>query len=179
MSATSLSAFEVIATPSHADLLEEGVQTRLLDSVALAEVVGDRIFLAVDPMARPSEPMPLLTVFTPSEARDQQLQGESQVTLPVGIGIWYDEVRNYREPGDRSVKSLVNLILSILMADQRLDQDPLGPACLAESISRTETLDYGAFNELDDDGELICSGLYRQIILDYQYTVDAITGVIA
>jgi hypothetical protein len=181
-----LSPFEVLAAQSHAELLEEAVQIRLQQSDLLSEIVGDRIYIVSDPQTRPEEPLPLITIATPSESRDFELNSEAEVTIPLGICLWYSETRYYRERGERSVKALVNFLISLLMDDQRLDKAPLGegneyglPPVLAESIRRIETVDYGAVaTELDEDGGFISADLFRVIVFQYAYGVHQISGVI-
>lgn len=174
------SPFDDIAVRSHADIVEEAVQVVLQANAELAELFGERIFIVVGPLSRPDGILPLLTIFTPAESRDFELQHEDLVKLPIGIGIWYDEPRLYREAGKNSVKTLVNLIVGVLRADQRLDTTAgLGPEPLAEAITGVDSLDFGRFFEKSDDGDVYCVGSYRQVLVDYQYAIESQTGVMA
>jgi hypothetical protein len=113
------------------------------------------------------------------------LNAEAEVIVPLGVGVLFSETRYYRERGEKSVKSLVNLIIAVLMADQRLDTAPLGPGnefglpdSLAESIRRVNTIDYGAVSEeLNDDDEVISADLFRIVTFDYAYAVQQVSGV--
>jgi hypothetical protein len=180
-----LSPFEVLAVQSHAELLEEAVQVRLEASAELTAIVGESIPIVVDPLTRPEGVLPMLTIFTPNETRNFELNAEAEVIVPLGVGVLFSETRYYRERGEKSVKSLVNLIIAVLMADQRLDTAPLGPGnefglpdSLAESIRRVNTIDYGAVSEeLNDDDEVISADLFRIVTFDYAYAVQQVSGV--
>ena len=166
---TDFSVFS--ADQSNAERIAIAVKDLLIADSVMSSFVDQRIYRLADPFAVLDVPLPMIVVFAESEGREFQTNTESEVTLPLSVGLFYDEDRDEVHDTDRTVQSYINRLNQILVSNRTLENTQFGIPALTLRLDQMQTVGYAISPE--ENGATI----YLEVQFDYIYMVDAVTGV--
>ncbi len=128
----SITDFAIFTEPAPAEVIED----------ALVEILGEdaelrKFFHLITPVpdlfADPDRPLPKLLVTELQDARELEPSGEAELTLRFGLGIVYDESREERKAGERTIRACVHKIWQVLATNPLLEGTAAGLAAFGGS----------------------------------------------
>lgn len=168
-----MSDFSVFATQAHVEKIEHALAEVLLSDATLHDFFDGRIVVTPEPFMFPDIPVPLLAISAIQEGDVFQLNSEREITLPVALGCFYDELRETVEPADRTVKSLIQHLKVVILANRLLQQTSISQNALVDRVVGFDAVPFPPIAQ-GADGNAIFN---FQLVVTFQYGVDVATGV--
>lgn len=166
---TDFSVFS--ADQSNAEKIAIAVRDEILADDILSSFVDQRVNRLSDPFAGPDIQLPMIVIFAESESREFLTNKEAEVTLPLSVGLFYDEDRDSVSDTERTVQSYINRLNQVLVGNALLENTQFGITPLVLRLDQMQTVGYAITPE--ESGATI----YLEVQFDYKYIVDAETGV--
>lgn len=165
--------FSVFAAQAHVEKIEHALAEVLLEDEELHEFFDGRIVVTPEPFTFPDLPVPFLTISSIQEGDVQRLNSEREITLPVALGGFYDELREIIEDtSERTVKSLIQRLKVVILANPRLSQTSISQNALVDRVLEFQAFPFPPIAE----GE--ANAIFNfQLVATFQYGVDVATGV--
>jgi hypothetical protein len=166
--------FSVFGQQAHVERIEHAIVELLLADAQLHTFFNGQIFVVPEPLMFPDREVPFLTVCGVSHSSVFQLNSEGEVSLPVALGGFYDELREVVESvAERTVKSLFERLQVVLASDRLLQSTSVSSSALVDRIEKFETVPFPPISD-GDEGNAIFN---FQMVVTYQYMVDIDTGL--
>lgn len=166
--------FSVFTKLAHAELVEHALAVVLKDDAELTSFFGTSIYVVPEPFTFPDRPLPLLTVCSISDNELLRLNNETETTLQVALGGFYDELREVIDlTTERSVKSLLEKLRRVVSSNWRLENTSVSTPALVDRVLQFENLPFPPLPE-GEEGNAIFN---FQLIVTYEYSLDVLTGL--
>jgi hypothetical protein len=166
--------FSLFSQQAHIEKIEHALAEILLADAELHEFFDGRIWVTPEPFTYPEGPLPLLTVSAVSQAGDFRTSCETEKQVPVALGGFYDELREKVDSSERTVKSLIEKIETVIANNWRLENTNVSQQALVDRVFQFEAVPFPPITSSDEEADAVFN---IQMIVTYEYLANLQTGL--